>query len=282
VNVFDFTENLFLIISYYYAIIRRCSLHTAYSISKVWQRLRLRLRILIILIIIWRLYWYIYYILHNISLHRTSPYLTFCPIDLRRKSLDGQWGLVARPVFQEDITLTSLCDYHDHHDRWRRATDTSPHVATGSCPCYHPRTEYTREAWHLARWVKILRDKSLNNFPGHVLFLYIAGPRRWYFRIRKTTMWKYFAKWSRWCFDVQLVWSARWHFSKKSSRIRRTGGTPRNLSVRNPVCVDSGGTWAMEGQWLKAALKRGSLNNAISLMSFTTRDNGEGKEFLLR
>lgn len=39
-------------------------------------------------------------------------------------------------------------------------------------------------------------------------------------------------------------------------------------SVRNLVCTSSGGVPTIVGQWLKVVLKRGSLNNAISLMSF--------------
>lgn len=63
-----------------------------------------------------------------------------------------------------------------------------------------------------------------------------------------------------------------------------TNSHPRDSSVRNLVCAVFDGALTIEGQWLKAVLKRGSLNNTISLMLFAGQSGegrGGGGEFFL-
>lgn len=59
-----------------------------------------------------------------------------------------------------------------------------------------------------------------------------------------------------------------------------TNSHPRGSSVRNLVCAVLDGALTIEGHWLKAILKRGSLNNTINLMSFAGQSGEGGKRIL--
>lgn len=82
-------------------------------------------------------------------------------------------------------------------------------------------------------------------------------------------------------FCVDFLSFFKWHCRLEGTSNSQEDTRARDSSVRNPVCALAVATATAvlrqsRVQWLKAALKRGSLNNAISLMSF-----GQWREFLL-